>query len=171
MNIQTLGSDQRMSFSHRSSHYEQERRSSSSAVMLPEPSLVVGPVSGVGCFYKHQSCYRTEKADHLGRHSRVEATRYEKKDAEGRHLETVRHSSLPSMTAFLVFHVFHFRLTRNLFLLEPQSAKLKNRISQISFNSNCTNSEIGYSLFCCLRFKQNVFDGSFCLLLRMTRCY
>ena len=80
----------KMPLSHRSSHSEEERRSSSSALMLPEPcmeGIVVEPVPGA--FYRHQSVYKTEKGDALGRSSRVEATRYEKIDAEGKHLETV----------------------------------------------------------------------------------
>ena len=48
-----------------------------SVVMLPEATLS-GTSSEVvpGVFYRHQSAYKTEKADALGRNSRVEAVRF-----------------------------------------------------------------------------------------------
>ena len=58
-----------MSFEEQSSH-----QSSSQQMMLPDAEMS-GTSSEVvpGMFYRHQSAYKTEKADAMGRNSRVEA--------------------------------------------------------------------------------------------------
>ncbi|XP_075246407.1 uncharacterized protein LOC142339929 [Convolutriloba macropyga] len=88
--------------SYSSERHEEQRFSSSSgavlvgasagvgAYVLPEATMVGTSTDVVpgAAFYRHQSAYKTEKADGLGRTSRVEATRFEKRDAACKQLET-----------------------------------------------------------------------------------